>query len=97
MSHKKQIKFVVFICLILALSSCKNTWDEESKDAWRSACLENAHNMFATPKQASTYCDCVLDKIIERYPNLNDALENTATLAADTAFHACKVQAAALK
>lgn len=53
--------------------------------------------MFATPKQASTYCDCVLDKIIERYPNLNDALDNTATLAADSAFYACKVQAEALK
>ena len=76
--------------LLVTLFACKNTWNEEDKDAWQEACRENAIRWAGSDAKAKTYCDCVLQKMIQKYPNENDALEHIAELASDTALKSCR-------
>ncbi len=82
-------KFVPAL-LLLMLASCKNTWNEDDKDAWRQACTENAMHWAGNEQQAKTYCDCVLEKIMQKYPNENDALEHVGDLATDSSVQSCR-------
>lgn len=77
------------IVLLFTVCSC-NKWSEEDKDAWKQACTENAAQWAATPEGAKTYCDCVLEKLEKKYPDVNDALAHTAELATDTAMLHCR-------
>ncbi len=76
--------------MLLSLASCKNTWNEDDKGAWREACTENAMHWAGSEAQAKTYCDCVLDKIMIKYPNENDALEHVGELATDSSVQGCR-------
>lgn len=83
---------IVPATLLLALSftSCKS-WDEPDQQAWKQACMENATKWAADEANAKTYCDCVLEKMMKKYPNVNDALEHVQELSTDTAFYYCKL------
>ncbi len=80
---------IIPLVLLLGICSCK-TWNEDDKDAWKQACTENASKWAASDADAKTYCDCVLDKMIKKYPNENDALEHIGELATDTSLTNCK-------
>lgn len=77
------------ILFLLGLCSC-NTWSDEGKDSWKQACNENAVQWAASKEDAQTYCNCALDKMMQKYPNINDALEHVNELATDTSFVACR-------
>ena len=79
--------------LLLALVSCKNTWNGEDKDAWKQACMENATKWAASDDKAKTYCDCVLQKIMKKYPHENDALEHLDEFVKDSTVQNCKAEA----
>jgi hypothetical protein len=83
---KKLLPFM----LLLLLGACKNTWNEDDKAAWREACTENAMKWAGSDEKAKTYCDCVLQKMMLKYPNENDALEHMGELATDTSIQNCK-------
>ena len=76
--------------LLSAMVSSCNSWDESDQQAWKQACMENAGKWTADQTNAQTYCDCVLEKMIRKYPNVNDALDHVADLAVDTEFYSCK-------
>ncbi len=80
---------IIAIILILSASSC-NKWSEEDKDAWKQACNENAVQWAATKEGAKTYCDCVLERMEKKYPDINDALAHTAEMATDTTYLNCR-------
>jgi hypothetical protein len=86
------MKKIAAILLIVLLGSCKNTWDSDDKDAWRQACMENATKWAGSDDKAKTYCDCVLQKMMEKYPHENDALEHIDELTKDSSVQSCKTE-----
>ena len=74
-----------------SVTSC-NTWSEDTKQTWQQACTDNAVTWAASKDDAVTYCNCVMEKMIAKYPDVNDALGHVPELATDTAFYACRQQ-----
>ena len=57
------------IVLLLFFSSCKGEWQKEDKEKIKADCMLAAEKYgFTDPKN---HCDCVLEKIITRYPDPN--------------------------
>jgi len=83
----------IFALLLLAIvsPSCKEKWNEEDKKAFYQACTETARNDWAkTDDIAKIYCDCVFNKMYQKYPHEEDALEHIDILAKDTDLIKCK-------
>lgn len=74
----------------LILSSCKDTWPEEYKQQYYSTCMEGAESWARSEAEAKTYCDCVLEKTVAKYPNVEDLLEHMHEVQFDTSIQACK-------
>src|SRR5262245_4392004 len=71
------MKKVLFPFLVLGatvITSCG--WPKEDIDSLRTACMEDARTWAAGPDQAKTYCDCVVEKVMKKYPRVTDAMEN---------------------
>ena len=80
-------KYILIVLVIF--SSCK-TWNEDDKNVYITACMNNARHWAGTEEKARTYCNCVLDKMIEKYPDENDALDHIDDLTRDTALTNCR-------
>jgi hypothetical protein len=74
----------------LALTSCKDMWDEDDKDSFRQACMETANHWAKNDTVAKAYCNCVLGKMIAKYPFESEALDHMDELMKDTALLQCK-------
>ena len=83
-------KVLVVLLVSIFFISCKNTWNEEDKDAFYQACTEEAIKWAGTQEIAKTYCDCVFTKMNQRYPTEAEVLEHLAELAKDTGLINCK-------
>jgi hypothetical protein len=66
--------FSNFIILVLALCvfSCKRKWTEKNKSDFVSGCLNKQVKEMGIEK-ARAYCSCLIEKVIVKYPNANDA------------------------
>ncbi len=85
-------KFALVLLVSVGSVSCKNTWSQEDKDAFYQACTEEAKTWAGSDSVAKSYCDCVLGKMVQKYPNEQDALEHLDVLAKDTGLIGCKLQ-----
>jgi len=83
---KKYILFALLSCICL---SC-NTWPQEDKDAYTQTCLQDANNWAGSPDKAKVYCDCMLQKLMKKYANVNDLMEHIDSVANDTSLMNCK-------
>lgn len=64
------MRLLVLFWLLALLFGCKAEWQETEKKKIRSDCMLAAEKYgFTNP---DVHCDCVLKKIINRYPNPND-------------------------
>jgi hypothetical protein len=85
------MKPCIFLIIILFIfSSCKNTWDSEAKDMFHQSCMEDAVTWAPSKDKAKVYCDCVLEKVMAKYPEMNDALEHMDSVIADPNIRSCK-------
>ena len=86
------MKTIAALLLLVILSaSCKEKWDEEDKRAFYSACTETAKKDWAqTDQLAKTYCDCIFNKMAQKYPQEEDMLAHIDILAKDTDLIKCK-------
>lgn len=66
---------IILLVALLSISSCKNTWSQEDKDNYMNTCLEGVNGQ-PSPEKAKAYCSCMLDKLVKRYPNVNDMMEH---------------------
>lgn len=82
-------KSVVILLMVLAGSACKNTWNEEYKQAFYQSCTEEQLKTGRTPEQAKTFCDCVFTKMEKKYPDAEEALEHIVDLSKDTDLIKC--------
>ncbi len=72
------MKKLLVICGALALlcSSCSSVWNEKEEVAIHQSCMEDARTWAGSETLAKQYCDCAVPKIMDRYPNLNDAMDH---------------------
>lgn len=64
--------FVVILSCALLLFACKRKWTDNDKSDFYSGCLNSAtrnHDI----KDPKSYCSCLLEKIVAKYPNANEA------------------------
>lgn len=85
---KAVITVVIFTAVVLV--SCHNTWTEDDKNSFHQACMDDAATWSPSNEASRMYCDCVLGKIVKRYPNVNDALEHIEQLTNDPEMKECK-------
>jgi hypothetical protein len=83
-------KAALLTLVVTTLFSCKNTWDNETKQMFNQSCLEEANNWAQTPEEANAYCDCVLGKIMKKYPHMDDALEHVDSIMVDQNLKNCR-------
>ncbi|MCF8451144.1 MAG: hypothetical protein K9G49_14820 [Taibaiella sp.] len=79
-------QFVVVLCT----SSCTDFWSGSTKRVFYESCTDVSKEWTKNEKQAKNYCDCVLRKMMERYPNEEDAMLHLGELATDTGLINCK-------
>jgi hypothetical protein len=66
------MKIVVLLLFVITAFSCKRQWNEKDKSDFYSGCLNNATTN-KDIKDPKTYCSCLLQKVVAKYPNANDA------------------------
>ncbi|MFL5742737.1 MAG: hypothetical protein ACJ75B_21130 [Flavisolibacter sp.] len=65
---KKYFLLLISICLIC----CQSKWTEKNKSDLLSSCIAGATKDMGATK-AKAYCQCMLEKIVRKYPNADDA------------------------
>ena len=80
----------LLLLLILFSGSCRETWTSDTKNTFYEACTEEAGSWAGSPEKAKAYCDCVLAKMMAKYPHEEDALEHIDSLAKDPDLISCK-------
>lgn len=73
--------FFFFPGFLLLLISCSRPWTEKDKSEFLSGCLHGAAASMGSEK-GKAYCQCMLGKVVARYPNARDA----RYLSSDTAM-----------
>ena len=59
--------------MTMILFSCTRKWTEKDKSEFVSACLSNAvKDDNIGEKNAKEYCDCLVERVVNQYPNAND-------------------------
>ncbi len=53
--------------------------------------MDDAKTWINDPSKARTYCDCVMIKLIDKYPNVDDALDNIELLSRDPEIQTCRI------
>lgn len=54
------------------------------------SCMEDAMDKAKSEKHAKVYCDCVLQKVMKKYPRYEDALSNIDSISSDENIQKCK-------
>ena len=85
-------RYILIAGCALCLQSCENTWDSETKEMFHQSCMEEAISWAGSSDKAKTYCDCVLNKTMERYPDYKDALMHIDSVITDPSIQACKAE-----
>lgn len=84
-------KIIAVLALFCLLPSCDLMWTQDDKDAFFEACMADANTWVNDPDKAKLYCECVVIKVMEKYPNVNDALENIELIARDPEIQTCRI------
>jgi hypothetical protein len=64
-------KYFIFL-FIVCFFSCKRKWTDKDKSDFYSGCLSSASTN-KDIKDPKSYCSCLLQKVVAKYPNANDA------------------------
>lgn len=81
---------LVLFAVVLGSASCKNTWSQEDKDNYRHTCMESLNAPDGSGGKAGAYCDCMLEKLTAKYPNVNDMMEHMEDVVNDPELQKCK-------
>lgn len=84
------MRIVLCIAALIVFSSCKNTWDSESRDLFVQGCLNDAKEQGMPDDKAKSMCNCRLEKVMKKYPKMEDALEHIGDISNDPEIQACK-------
>lgn len=86
------MKKLIPLLLLLAIvsTSCRETWNESTKNKFHEGCMDEATVWAGNPQLAKAYCNCVLGKMMTKYPHEEDAFEHMDSLAVDPDLIRCK-------
>ena len=66
--------FILLLLLLPLAYSCKRKWTDKNKSEFVSGCMSTAvRDKNIGDSLARPYCNCLLEKIMEKYPDANDA------------------------
>lgn len=83
-------RYLSAFAAIVLLSSCEmGGWESEYKEMYHKTCMDEA-TWVLNDADKKTYCDCVLEKTMAKYPTVADALENMDKIAGDSSIQGCK-------
>ncbi len=82
-------RFVV-AAACLFFFSCESKWDGEAQQMFTQSCMEEAATWNISQTKQEAYCNCVLQKAMNKYPALADALEHADSLMIDPDLKGCK-------
>ncbi len=83
-------KIIVIALITLCSSSCRNAWNETDDASFRHACIDEAKTWAGSPERAEAYCNCIIPKIKEKYPDENEAMQQINQLISDKDLQACR-------
>lgn len=83
---------IIFALLLLSLASC-GPWPDEEKEMFHSTCMDDAKERGMTDEQAQKMCDCRLEKMMKKYPDVEDALTNIDKIMNDPEIQQCQQDA----
>jgi len=75
---------------LILLCSCTGFWSGSNQRKFKEVCADEAIKWAASEEQADAYCKCVLDKMMRKYPDEEDALMHMGDLAMDTSLINCR-------
>ena len=81
---------LLFITGIFCFCSCNNTWSQEDKDNYTHTCMEGLNAADEMAGKSKAYCDCMLEKLSTKYPNVNDMMEHMQDVINDKELQQCK-------
>ena len=64
-------KIIFFLLAFSGFYGCKRKWTDKDKSEFVSGCLNKMIKEMGESK-AKSYCNCLMDKIVKKYPNAND-------------------------
>jgi len=68
------MKRLPVICILFLLTACNRKWTEKDKSEFFSGCVSSAvRDKNIGDSLARPYCQCLLGKVVEKYPNASDA------------------------
>jgi PBP1b-binding outer membrane lipoprotein LpoB len=82
-------RLLLLLIPVVLLTSCESTWDSETKDMYLQSCKEEA-TWAKDDNEKQVYCDCMLDKLMKKYPKVSDFMEHVQDVMADTTLQECK-------
>ena len=82
--------FLPLFVVILFFNSCTTVWNEDDKQVFYKACLDDAQTWTHSIEKSKVYCDCVTEKILKKYPKESDAIEHLDSLVNDPEIKKCK-------
>jgi hypothetical protein len=65
-------KIFLLLLACAGFCSCRRAWTDRDKAEFVSGCINGALREMGETK-AKTYCNCMLDKVVRKYPNARDA------------------------
>ncbi|MBL7717286.1 MAG: hypothetical protein JNL72_00515 [Flavipsychrobacter sp.] len=77
------------LALAFTFTSCKDTWPQEYKDQYHRDCMESPTLQGVPESIAKSYCDCVLEKTVAKYPNVEDLLAHMNEVSSDPDIQSC--------
>ncbi len=84
------MKYILFMLLIVLLCpSCTDFWSGANKRRFREACKDVSLEWAGSGEKSEEYCECVLQKMMAKYPNEEDAFSHMDSLAKDTSLISC--------
>ena len=86
------IKRISIVLLIALCASCTDFWSGANQRRFLEVCNESAMKSASSQAQADAYCNCVLKKMMKKYPNEEDAFSHMGELSQDTDLINCKTE-----
>ena len=66
------VKYIFLIVTMVFLAACSRSWTDKDKSEFVSGCISGSSTELG-PEKAKTYCHCMLNRIMQKYPNAGDA------------------------
>ncbi len=75
---------------VILFTSCRSTWNQDDNATLHNACIADAKTWQHPPADPEAYCNCVITKVKQKYPDDNEAMKHIDSLAYDQDLDACR-------